>query len=180
MSPGVARTIRLLLMIVLGLAAIAIEVAPLGHHPDAPPSPDLLFLVVAFFSIRRPGTAMLVAVFALGLIRDLLADLPVGAGALTLVVASEALKRLGPSIRRSGVILEVAAVAAAGLAMLLAQWLVVVLAVLPPPPLLLVLKQALVTVAVYPWLALAFRWLLGIGWRKPAVEHQGLKPGQMG
>lgn len=170
MGAAFARGVRIVLMIGLGLLAIFAELAPLGHHSEAQPSPDLLFLVVAFFSVRRPGTAWLLIVFALGLTRDLLADAPVGAGALSLVLASEALKSLNPRLRRSSIALEILVVGLAAGIMLFVQWLAVLLTFLPPPPANQLIQQWLVTAAIYPLLALVFRWLLGIGWRKTAAE----------
>ncbi|HUF57449.1 MAG TPA: hypothetical protein VMM55_12900, partial [Thermohalobaculum sp.] len=78
----VARLARTGLMSVLGLLAIYVEAAPLGIGPSAPPSPDLLLCVIVYWTARRPGSTPLLAVFALGLVRDLLTDVPTGAGAL--------------------------------------------------------------------------------------------------
>ena len=94
------RLARLSLLVLLGLLAIFAEAAPVGHPSGGLPSPDLLFLVVAFFSLRRPSTTLMVLVFGLGLIRDFLTDAPVGAGTLSLFLASQvlgALSRWRPS-----------------------------------------------------------------------------------
>lgn len=160
------RLLRLVLLLVLGLLAIYGEAAPIGQAADAWPSPDMLFLVVAFFSVRRPGTALLLWVFLLGLARDLLTDTPVGIGALSLVAASEALKSLHLSLRRGSFPAELLAVAAALAGMLAVQWLVVVTTLLPAPPLGVMLKQWALTVALYPVLALVLRWLFRVGWRR--------------
>lgn len=160
------RILRVLLLFTLGLVAICAEAAPLGLHEGAAPSPDILFLVVAFFSVRRPGTALLPWVFLLGLTRDLLTDTPVGLGALSLVAASEVLKSLHGSLNRAPFPAELLAVAAALAAMLAVQWLAVALTFLPPPPLMVMIHQWGLSVAVYPALVLVLRWMFRVGWRR--------------
>lgn len=163
----VQRLARLSLFVLLGLIAIFAEAAPVGHPSGGLPSPDLLFLVVAFFSLRRPGTLLMVLVFALGLIRDLLTDAPVGAGALTLFAASEAFRALRQRLRAAPVAAELLAVSVVLAATLAVQWLLVVLTFLQPPaPLVLVWQWAL-TIALYPLVIVVLRWMFRIGWRRP-------------
>jgi len=168
-----ARIIRIALLLALGLVAIAIEAAPLGLAADAWPSPDLLFCVVAYWSTRRPGSTALPAVFALGLARDLLTDVPAGAGLLTLVLASEFLKTISPALARRNFATEWAAAAMVLAVMTLTQWLIVLLLLAHPPYLTDLGAQVLTTMALYPALALVFRWLFGVGWRKPAPQAAG-------
>jgi len=165
-----ARLIRITLLLALGLGAVAVEAAPLGLAADAWPSPDLLFCVVAYWSTRRPGSTPLPAVFALGLASDLLTDVPAGAGLLTLVLASEFLKTIGPALARRNFATEWAMVALVLAVMALAQWLIVLVLLAHPPYLTDLGAQWLTTVALYPALALMFRWLFGVGWRKPAAQ----------
>jgi len=161
-----ARLIRIALLLALGLAAIFVEAAPLGLSPDAIPSPDILFCVVAYWSTRRPESAALLAVFALGLARDLMTDAPVGAGVLTLVFAAEFLKALGPGLSRRSFATEWLLLAAVLALVIMAQWLIVLLLLAHPPYLTDLAYQWLATLALYPLLALVFRWLFRIGWRK--------------
>ncbi len=160
-----ARLIRIALLLVLGLAAIFVEAAPLGLSPDAYPSPDILFCVVAYWSIRRPGSTALIAVFALGLARDLMTDAPVGAGVLTLVFAAEFLKVLSQGLSRRSFATEWLLLAAVLALVIMAQWLVVLILLVHPPYLTDLAYQWLATMALYPVLALVFRWLFRIGWR---------------
>ena len=116
--------------------------------------------------MRRPEAATLLAVFALGLARDLLTDTPVGIGALTLVAASEYLRLLSPVVARRGFAAEWA-VAALFLALVLAlQWLSVLLLLAHPPYLTDLGLQWMGSVALYPLLALVLRGLFRIGGRK--------------
>jgi rod shape-determining protein MreD len=164
-----ARLIIMALMLALGLLAIGLEAAPLGLAADAWPSPDILFCVVAYWSTRRPDAAVLPAVAGLGLIRDLITDAPAGAGLLTLVLASEFLKAVSPGLARRSFATEWALLAMVLALVILAQWLVVLLLLAHPPYLSDLGIQWLFTMALYPALALVFRWLFRVGWRKPAA-----------
>ncbi len=161
-----SHVIRIALLLALGLVAIFVEAAPLGLSADAYPSPDILFCVVAYWSTRRPGSTALIAVFALGLARDLMTDAPVGAGVLTLVFASEFLKALGHGLSRRSFATEWLLLAAVLALVIMAQWLIVLILLAHPPYLTDLAYQWLATMALYPPLALVLRWLFRIGWPK--------------
>ncbi len=162
-----ARLMRVMLMMVLGLLAIFIEAAPLGFSPTARPSPDLLLGVVAFWSIRRPGSTPILAVFTLGLLRDLLTDVPVGAGALSLVLVSEVLRMRRRRLELAPFLIEWFWVSAAALLSTALVFVLVVLMLVQPPYLMDLLHQVIFTAMAYPPLVLVFRWVLRIGWRRP-------------
>ena len=157
-----ARLAHVAFVLVLAFVAVSVEAAPLGFPADAWPSPDLVFCIVAYWSLRRPEAVPLLAVFAAGLARDLLTDAPVGAGALTLVLAAEGLKAAARAITRRGFGAELMAVAGAFAAVLLAQWLMVLLVLAHPPYLVELGQQWLITIALYPVLAAVFRWLFQV------------------
>lgn len=161
-----ARLTRILLLLGLGLIAIYAEAAPLGLAATAHSSPDLLLCLVAYWSLRRPGSTPMLAVFALGLGRDLLTDVPVGAGVLSLVIVAEVLKAWRAPIARSMFPLEWSAVALAALASAGMQWLLVVITLAQPPYLMALIHQSLFTAAVYPLIVVVLRWGLRITWRK--------------
>lgn len=161
------RFLRMLLMILMGLLAISIETAPLGLGPGARPSPDLVLCVVAYWAIRRPGSTPLLAVFGLGLVRDLVTDVPPGAGTLTLVLAAEALKTWRRSLARYSFATEWVVVAGVALGTVALQWLMVMLMLAQPAFVSQLLYQAVYTAMAYPIVAALFRWVLRISWRKP-------------
>lgn len=165
-----ARLAGVAFVLALGLVAIAVEAAPLGIAADAWPSPDILFCIIAFWSLRRPAAVPLLAVFAAGLARDLLTDAPVGAGALSLVLASEALKTGARTLARRGVGAEWLAVAGVFAATLVLQWLLVLLTLAHPAYLVELGRQWLVTLALYPLLGLTFRWLFQV---RAAAREEG-------
>jgi len=161
-----ARLFRTALMVGLGLVAIFVEAAPLGLMPGAPPSPDILLCVLLYWSIRRPGSTPLAAVFALGLIRDFLTDLPVGAGTLTLIVATEVFKARRRQFQRANFLVEWIAVGLAALASATVLWTMVMLTLSQPPYVMDLVHQCLYTAMLYPFVVLIFRWVLRITWRK--------------
>ncbi|MEO1491474.1 MAG: rod shape-determining protein MreD [Pseudomonadota bacterium] len=162
-----ARFSRMMFMLILGVLALYIEMAPLGIGPGAHPSPDLVLCVVAYWAIRRPGSTPVLAVFVLGLMRDLISDVPVGAGALSLVLAAEVLKRWRRTLARSGFLREWIVVFGAALATTAFQWLLVMITLAQPPFLDQLLNQCLYTAMAYPVVAMLFRWVLRISSRKP-------------
>lgn len=166
---SLARIARIALLMLLGLLAIYAESAPLGLSATARPSPDLLLCLVAYWALRRPGSTPIMAVFALGLARDLLTDVPVGAGALTLVITAELFKAWRLPISRTVFPLEWGLVACAALGSALLQWVLVVVTLAQPPYLMALIHQSLYTAAVYPVVVLFLRWGLRITWRKREV-----------
>lgn len=159
-----ARLLRMGLVILMGIVAISLEAAPFGLEPDAPPSPDILLCVVAYWSVRQPESIPVAIVFLLGLTRDLLTDLPVGAGLLALLLASEAFKLARRRLARTSFLREWLAVALAALLSAFLAWILVIVTFAQPPYLLLLLHQVLYTAMLYPAMALTLRWGLRIGW----------------
>ncbi len=160
-----SRALRVLLLGFLGLVAIFIEIAPIGFTPHARPSPDILFAIVAYWSVRRPGSTPVMLIFGLGLVRDLLADVPVGAGTLALILVVEFLRTQGATLVRQSFFIEWATVSMVAFVMISIQFLLVALTLAQPPFASALLYQGLYTAAVYPAVALVLRWVLRIGWR---------------
>lgn len=161
-----ARLWRIALMLAVGVLAVCIEAAPLGVGPAAPPSPDLLLCVVVYWAAHRPGSTPLLAVFALGLVRDLLTDVPAGAGTLALVLAAETVRAMRRRLARSSFLYEWLVLAGAALGTSALMWLLVLVTFAQPPYALDLLHQSLYTAMVYPLLAFAFRYALRVS-RRP-------------
>ena len=166
---SISRMARIMLLLVLGLLAIFAEAAPLGLNAAARPSPDLLLCLVAFWALRRPGSTPVLAVFSLGLCRDLLTDVPVGAGTLSLVIVAELLKSWRLTIARTIFPLEWAVVGLAALGSATLQWVLVVITLAQPPYVMVLIHQSLFTAAIYPFIMIFLRWGLRITWRKREV-----------
>ena len=161
-----ARLMRMGLLTLIGLFAIVLEMMPLGLQATSRPSPDLLLCVVAYWSIRRPGSAPAVLIFALGLTRDMLTDVPIGAGVLSLLLVSEVLKLRRRNFARANFAIEWSAVAIAALASVALHWFLVLLTLAQPPYLLDLVHQSVYTMMAYPLMALFFRWGLRISWTR--------------
>ena len=145
-----SRLMRMGLLTVIGLLAIILEMTPLGISSSARPSPDLLLCVVAYWSIRRPGSAPAVLIFALGLTRDMLTDVPIGAGVLSLLLITEVFKIRRRSFARASFAMEWSAVALAALASAALHWFLVLLTLAQPPYLIDLLHQSVYTMMAYP------------------------------
>ena len=162
-----SRLLRTGLMLTLGIIAIYIEAAPLGFSTTAHPSPDLVLCLVVYWSIRRPGSTPVLAVFALGLLRDMLTDMPIGAGALTLVLVSEIFKARRGRLRRAPFIIEWLWLTVAAFASAAVLFSLLVLTFAQPPYAMDLVHQCLFTALAYPLMVLLLRWGLWIGWRSP-------------
>ncbi|MFN3614493.1 MAG: hypothetical protein ACK4WC_08035 [Rubrimonas sp.] len=160
------RLFSLGLMIFFGWAGLAVELAP-GR---AMPRPDILFCVVALWSLRRPLWTASLAVFALGLARDLLGGGPVGLGAITLLLASAVMRGRAAAVRRRSMLVEWATVAAAFALMMLAQQALLTLTLAPTIPTEDIVLRLAATATVWPAIALALRWAVRIGPAPMPVE----------
>lgn len=164
---GLARAFRAALLGAVGALAVAVEAAPLGLSPVALPSPDLLFCAVAHWAVRAPTATPVLLVYAIGLGRDLLTDQPVGLGALTLVLAAEAMKARAGALARQPFLAEWIWVAAVAATMAVVQWLVVAISLAQPPYASLLAQQYAATILIYPFVSLVLRWVLRVRERTP-------------
>lgn len=151
------------LVVLGGLLAIAGEAAPLGLAPDALPSPDFLAALLLAAALRRPDAVPLLATAPLGLLRDALTDAPLGIGALTLVLAVEALKARGGGRRDH--LSDWLRVALALALMGAAQWLAMVVSFAQPPYLTRLGAELGLSLAIWPLMALLAGLMLRPRWR---------------
>ena len=144
------RVLRTLLPGLVTLLAVLIMVLPLGVSFAAVVTPFLSLMAVYYWSIYRPDLLPPAAVFAIGVLQDILTGGPVGLLALVLLLVqalavSQRRILLGQafSVEWAGLLLVAAG---AGLV----SWLlacVYFLALVPPLPFVV---QALITAALYP------------------------------
>lgn len=156
------RWTGVVILISFGWLAILLELAPLNEEAGALPSPDILFCVVAFLVMRRPGGAPGVLILALGLARDLLGGGPVGLGALVLLAAAEILRAMAETLRRRSRIYEFAAIAALATLMTAAQVIVLTISFAALPPIDVLGVRLLMTVGAYLVVFFLFRQILRI------------------
>lgn len=171
--PSGTRLLRMGLLLCLGILSIFVEAAPIGTGAQATPSPDLLFCIVAAIAVRRPASAPALIVLALGLMRDLLTDLPVGLGALALLLAAETLRARSGTLAHRSLLTEWSLVAAVFLAMLALQWLVLFITFVQPPYLFDLGRQWVATMLAYVPVVVTVRWVFGVGWRRVPAQRLG-------
>ncbi len=80
------RTLRSLVPFLTGLVAVLIDIMPLPGSSSHVLAPFMTLGVVYFWSLYRPDLMPAVAAFALGIVFDLLAGLPLGMTAIVLLV----------------------------------------------------------------------------------------------
>jgi len=158
----IARVVRTVLLTVVAGLAIALEAAPIGLSALALPSPDLVSCVVIVWVLRAPEAAPLILVFAIGVARDLLTDVPPGLGALSLVMAAELVRLRRATLVRRHFAFEWLWVGLALAAMMLLQWLGVLISLAQPPYLTDLAQVFVLTLALYPVVAVVCRWGLGL------------------
>lgn len=156
------RWTGVLILLSFGWLAILLELAPLNEEAGALPSPDILFCVIAFLVMRRPGGAPGVLILALGLARDLLGGGPVGLGALVLLAAAETLRAMAEPLRRRSRIYEFAAIAALSLLMTVAQVVILTVSFAALPPIDVLGVRLLMTIGTYFVVFFLFRQILRI------------------
>lgn len=164
------------------MLAIALEAAPVGLTASARPSPDLVFCVVAYWAVRRPTATPALLVFAIGLVRDLMTDVPPGLGAVSLVLAAEILRLRALPLARQPVATEWGTIACVAVGMLAMQWLVLLMSFAQPPYIVDLGWQWFYTVLIHPIVALLLRWVVRLGWehgdaarsRAPGAERSAL------
>lgn len=161
---------NILVLTGFGWLAILISLTPVDSRASAPATPDLLFCIIVFFTIRRPGVTPGALILVMGLLRDLAAGGPVGPGALTLWAGAEFLRFHRETIMRS-IFAEAGAVAAVIIAVNVIQLAVLLAAFTPSPPLEVLAAGAALTFVSYLILGGLLRLIFRIR-MEPAENHK--------
>ncbi|MGG7565897.1 hypothetical protein ACQ5SO_07005 [Rhodovulum sp. DZ06] len=165
---GVAERLATLAAVTLAvLAALLVQMAPLGLAPGAWPAPDLVFCALAWTATARPDALPVPAVFGFALLRDFAVGGATGAEALALALSIEALKAQARFQDRPAPMSDLAAAALAAAATLLVPWLLLKLSFAGTPPLSALAPRWLATMAALPVVAALMRYGLRI--RRPAA-----------
>ncbi len=140
---------------VFTLALLLVLRVPLGLPAQPAIAAGLLLDVVLFWSLHRPAAMPPVAVFALGLLADLLGQGPIGITMLALLAAQAALLAWRRVLLRHDFLLHFLAasvIAALFAGLVYALTCLLGLVLLPPAPALI---QAALAAGLYPLVALA-------------------------
>jgi rod shape-determining protein MreD len=140
------------------LLGLPLTKLPFGIPHQAALPPAVTLIAVWFWSLFRPASMPPPAVFALGLLLDLVGYLPLGVGVLTLLTAHGIALLWRRFVIEQGFALAWLAflpIALGGAVMVWALTALLSLRVLPAGP---ALFQALMTAALYPVLAIPLAW----------------------
>jgi len=168
-GPG-ARLLATAAAGLIALAALAVQTAPVAGWPAAW-KPDLAWVVLAYFALRRPDALPLAVLAGVLIARDALTGGPPGAGAFAALLTLEALR--AHALRRAGApsaLGDWALLAAAFAAALALQWLLLALTFAAAPPPAALVPGWVATVASAPLVAGLLRYGLRLGVRAPEVR----------
>lgn len=158
--------------VVVALAILFVRLLPLSPGRVAMPGPDVLLCLTIAWVLRRPEQVPVLVIAAVFLIEGLLMLRPPGLWAAVVVVGSEAARLREQRWREQPFLLEWLRVGTLVLGMMMADRLVqaaffVTDAAAPRPPLGQALLHVIATVAAYPLVVVAARWLLGLRPARP-------------
>lgn len=129
---------------------------------DGLQSPDVLMMLTFAWLLRRPDQLPFWLIALMFFLRDLLTGAPPGIGALTVLVATELLRRRQEPLREVSFLVECGNVVVfAGVAMGLARVIMAAL-FLPLPPLGLQFMVLISSILAYPFTVFALRLMLGL------------------
>ncbi len=154
-------------LLMLGFGAACLALVPIAPG-EMRAAPDLVYCLVMAWSARRPDSASLFMVLALGLMADLLLSRPLGLGALGLVLAAELTRsRRGPRpfLVEWGIAVMAFALMLAGIVLVLRLSFAV------PPESAGLLWHLAATAIAYPFVAAALAWALGSAQRQAGAPR---------
>ncbi len=138
------------ILILLAAIALIAGLVPLGVAAGAWPGPDLVYVLLVAWTLRRPGGLDLLTLMALSLLADLVRGGPLGLSTLALIGIREFLLRAGEDLRRGPFPVEWAVVTVLFAALIVLQCVGLWLAFSPRPPLWMLAVHVLLTGLAYP------------------------------
>ncbi|MBW7056826.1 rod shape-determining protein MreD [Paracoccus bogoriensis] len=153
-----------LLFLLAASILLFVRLLPLSSGPGWP-GPDLLLALSLVWVLRRPDQLAAPVIVLAVLIEDVLLMRPLGLWPMIVLLGTEAARTREHRWRDQGFLVEWLRAAVLIAAMILGYRLVQILFILPVPALGQAMLQVVATVAFYPLVVLAARWLLGL--RRP-------------
>ncbi len=166
--------LRMTLFASLALAAILVQMVPLGVGAGGVAMPDLLLLLAAAWTVRRPADMPLLLSAGLFLLADLMLHRAVGLWAFLSLMLVEALAVQRDTVHQRPFPVEWGAFAAALAAAMTFRELVLRMTLVERPALDMVLVHYAATVLAYPAVVLALRTLFGVRAPRPAERSRRL------
>lgn len=150
------------LFIVVSLAVITLKLMPLNLAAVGVPGPDLLVLLTFAWMVRQPAVVPLGLLLTIFLLADFLFMRPPGLWTALMILASEALRRRRLTMTEFPFLVEWAAVAVAIMGMVLLNRLALWILLVDLDTLGLTLTHAIVTIAIYPAVVVASKYIFGL------------------
>lgn len=153
------------LVVLCWLILLFLRLLPLFGSLTGWPGPDLGLCLIFAWLLRRPDQIPALLIVALVLVEDVMLLRPLGLWTLMVLLASEAVRHRW---RDQPFVVEWLRVSILIGAMLLGYRVVQVVFFLPVPAFWQVVLQFIATVAAYPLVVFAARWLVGLRHATPA------------
>lgn len=149
-------------LLLLEMAILLVRLLPVSVGDISWPGPDLGLCLLLAWIIRRPDQIPIPAIALFFLLEDMLLLRPFGLWAAIVVIATEAVRSREVRWRDQAFMLEWFRVALLLAFMTLSYRFAQFLFLLPLPSMALVMIQYALTVACYPLVVFAARWLTGL------------------
>lgn len=150
------------LFLLCELLILFLRVLPLSAGFTGWPGPDLGLCLLFAWMLRRPDQLLAPAIVVLFLLEDVMLLRPLGLWAAIVLLGSEAARAREARWRDQPFMVEWLRVSILIGVMMLGYRVVMFLFLLPVPVLGQVILQYLATVALYPVVVFAARWLIGL------------------
>lgn len=151
----------------LSLLILFIRLLPADLSGSGAVVPDLVFLMVAAWVLRRPVHLPALLIVAVAIVEDLLTQRPPGIWPLMMLAGSEFLRQRQGFAREINLAMEWAVVAGVYLGMFVLHRFALTIVMVPRPPLDLSLLALAVTVLLYPVVVFVLHFVFQV--RKPAT-----------
>lgn len=151
----------------LALLFLFIRLLPSGDAAGRLPGPDLLLCLIMAWVMRRPEYLPLGLIVVVVLVEDLILLRPPGLWTALVVLASEFIRSRVELTRELNFITEWLLVSGLMIGMLLIYRTIFAIALLPQPSFGYSIVQVLWSIAAYPLIVAASRWMLDL--HKPAT-----------
>lgn len=150
------------LFILIQMGILFARLLPLSVGEIDWPGPDLALCLTFVWLARRPDQIPALIIAAMFLLADVMLLRPIGLWTAIVLVASEYLRLREARWREQSFVVEWLWVSVLMGAMVLGYRIVQFVFLLEPPALGVVMLQYIATVACYPVVVLAARWLIGL------------------
>lgn len=164
------------IFIALMIAAILVRISPTQTTPTNWPMPDGMLILACLYAARKPRYVPMLAVVGVFLLADLLFQQIPGLRTLLVLAATEFLRRQSKLLRAGTWSTEWLTIGGTIAAVIVAERVLTALMLLPLPPLVSVFVSMILSIAIYPLVALTAGWVLGLRRRAPGeLDYRGQK-----